>query len=118
MRGTMKTKRDQFDPPPPKAWRYAAWGSAAFITWGILFGATVPDADAAPCVNRSTAHAVDNGTTVAGDSRYHVLRGELPTCGHEQAGQSSSGYNGETYRKSNDKRDGGKSRFCRKRWYC
>ena len=107
-------ERDEFDPPRPSAWRYAAWISAAFITWGMLFSAAVPEAGAAPCVNRSTAHAVDNGTTVAGDSRYHVLRGELPTCGQEGAQESTQRqYDGSDYKKRDSK-----SRFCLKRWWC
>ena len=112
--GGIMRKRDQFDPPRNSPWRYAAWLSAAFIVWGLLMGGAVT-ADASPCVNRSVAHAVENGTTVAGDSRYHVLRGELPTCGQE----SSSGYNGETYRDSDGGKDrDSKSRFCRKRFWC
>ena len=110
----MKRKRDEFDPPPTRAWVYAAWISAAFVVWGLLFSAAVPEAGAAPCVNRSTAHAVENNTTVAGDSRYHVLRGELPTCGVNEAYDGTQRqYDGSDYKKRDSK-----SRFCRKRWWC
>ena len=71
------------------------------------------------------AHAAEHGTTVAADSRWHVRRGELPTCGHENDGQRASDEREDRrdrseYRPSKKRwfNDDGKSRFCRKRWWC
>ena len=56
----------------------------------------------------------DKGATVAGDSRYHVLRGELPTGGVNEAYDGTQRqYDGSDYKKRDSK-----SRFCRKRWWC
>ena len=121
--GMVKRERDEFDPPPTKLWVYTAWITAAFVVWGLLFAGT---ADASPvCVHRSAAHAAEHGTTVAADSRWHVRHGELPTCGHENDGQRASDDRDDRrdrseYRPSKKRwfNDDGKSRFCRKRWWC
>ena len=40
-----------------------------------------PVAQAQPlCEHRSAAHAAQSHTTREGDSRWHVLHGQLPTC--------------------------------------
>ena len=61
------------------------------------------------CEVRSDAHANEHGGVWA-DSAYHVSQGERPTCGlvdehPSETSQSDSG-------------DGGKSRYCSKRWFC
>lgn len=64
------------------------------------------------CEVRSEAHAIERGETVASDSRWHVLNGELPTCGagDDSPAASSSGYDSDE--------PGKKSRYCRKKWFC
>ena len=113
--------RDEFDPPPVKVWVWTTWVTAAFIVWGLLFAGT---AEASPvCVHRSAAHAAEHGTTSAADSRSHVRNGERPTCGQENDGRSDSDRerqrdsNGEFFWPFEDDRDG-KSRYCRRRWFC
>ncbi len=64
------------------------------------------------CEVRSEAHALERGETVASDSRWHVLNGELPTCGAEDVSRQA-----ESSQYDSDEA-GGKSRYCRKRWFC
>ena len=64
------------------------------------------------CEVRSEAHALEHGETVASDSRWHVLNGELPTCG---VGDGSP--KAESSRYDSDE-PGKKSRYCRKKWWC
>ena len=95
--------------------RWAVVAAAAFTAFGIVFGGTVPEAASSLlCVERSAAHAASHGTTVAGDSRWHVLRGELPTCGVDKASGDSVEFKPQDKKSNRDK----KSRFCRKRWWC
>lgn len=63
------------------------------------------------CEVRSAEHAAAHGQTVAADSRYHVMNGELPTCGVEDQSPTQVASRDEY-------KDDGKSRYCRKRWFC
>lgn len=61
------------------------------------------------CEVRSVAHQEAHGGLHA-DSTWHVSRGELPTCGAEGSTAGAS---------SHDEKDqDGKSRYCRKKWFC
>ena len=69
-----------------------------------------PTAQAVACEHRSEAHQLEHGGFTA-DNAWHVLHGDLPTCKVESNSNSS--------RKDGDvSQDEGKSRFCRKRWFC
>lgn len=71
-----------------------------------------PTASAGPlCEPRAAEHAREHGMSVKADSRWHVENGELPTCGTE----SSSG---NFTNRDSGSRDEGKSRYCRKHWFC
>lgn len=64
---------------------------ALLITLGALIAAAcmpAPEANALPCEHRSAKHVAEHGGT-AEDSRYHVSRGELPTCGEQEQSQAS-----------------------------
>lgn len=85
---------------------------ALLATLGALTGAALvpaPEADAMPCAHRSAAHVAEHGGTAA-DSRYHLAQGELPTCGDEASSARENNHR--------DKDDDGKSRFCRRHWFC
>jgi hypothetical protein len=83
-------------------------------TAGILFilgSFQTPHAQAAPlCEPRSLQHALERGETVDSDSRWHVLRGELPTCGANEPLRAETSRDGSA--------GDGKSRFCRKSLIC
>jgi hypothetical protein len=68
-----------------------------------------PAAKAVPCEHRSEAHVADHGG-LAADSAWHVANGQLPTCGD----------GGGSTQRAEEPRDSdeGKSRYCRKRWFC
>ncbi len=59
------------------------------------------------CEVRLPSHYEAHGGRAA-DSAYHVLHGELPTCEPEES---------PGYVSSSDESEG-KSRYCRKRWFC
>lgn len=63
--------------------------AALLFTVGGLVIVPAPRADAVPCLHRGRQHVVQhmNGNLDA-DSRWHVLRGEQPTC--DTAGGSKS----------------------------
>lgn len=80
----------------------------------IILGAVVsaPTASAGPlCEPRAAEHAREHGMSVKADSRWHVENGERPTCGTESSSGSFSN-------RDNGNRDEGKSRYCRKHWFC
>jgi hypothetical protein len=68
---------------------------------GLVFAAP---ASAESCA----AHLARTGSTEAADIAYHAVHGGESPCAVSPAVESSS--------KSRDQ--DGKSRFCRKRWYC
>lgn len=71
--------------------------AVAFVLW---FVTPAPSAGAeVPCEHRSAEHAAESHTTREGDSRWHVLHGQLPTCG---LGDSSEGGNTGEHRNSDD----------------
>ncbi|ARQ94672.1 membrane protein [Mycobacterium phage Journey13] len=61
------------------------------------------------CEYRSQAHIAEHGGFNA-DNAWHIARGQLPSCDESPRR--------EARQDNNDRRDDGKSRFCRKRWYC
>lgn len=77
-------------------------GLAAIVLWMT----TPPDADAAPltCKHRSAEHAAQAHQTREGDSRWHVLHGQLPTCGLDDD-KGSSGSDGDHGDHSPPRRD-------------
>lgn len=88
----------------------------------IMFGGLMlaPVAGAQPvCADRSASHAAEHGTTVAADSRWHVSRGELPTCGADSGESVADTREDSVERFDDDNRDSDrKSRYCRKHWFC
>jgi hypothetical protein len=86
--------------------------SALLAALSLLFVLKQPaTAQAAPlCEPRSLQHALERGETVDSDSRWHVLRGELPTCGANEPLRAETSRDGSA--------GDGKSRFCRKSWIC
>lgn len=90
------------------------WIAALATMVGGLVSA--PSAGAQPvCEHRSAAHAAEHGTTVEADSRWHVARGELPTCMSEPASNTSDTGKSERF---DDRDKDRKSRYCRKHWFC
>lgn len=54
-----------------------------FVIYALMHPA---HAQAQPaCEHRSAEHAAQAHTTREGDSRWHVLHGQLPTCGLDQS---------------------------------
>lgn len=62
------------------------------------------------CEVRAEAHYEAHGGLVA-DSLYHVAQGERPTCGAEETPAYVSSHD-------ENRNDDGKSRYCRKKWFC
>ena len=83
---------------------------AAVLIVGCSFGLSPSVASGSVgCEYRSAKHVAEHGG-LAADSAWHVANGELPTCdpGGQDRAKRSSGDGGKD----------GKSRFCRKRWWC
>ncbi|AFI24991.1 hypothetical protein [Mycobacterium phage SWU1] len=89
-----------------------AWHVVLLMCLAVVLGnlpGIIAEASASPlCEYRSAAHIAEHGGKVADDA-WHIKHGELPSCDESPKGEA---------RRDNDNRDGGKSRFCRKRWYC
>ena len=68
------------------------------------------------CEVRSQAHIAEHGG-LAVDSSWHVARGERPTCGDE-APQQEPRREESAGDRQGDNDSGGKSRYCRKHWFC
>ncbi len=85
--------------------------AAVFAGFAAYGGMASAPADAAPCEHRSAAHVAEHGG-LAADSAYHVSHGELPTCNEERKTSSDTNNN-----KDKSKSDG-KSRYCRKHFFC
>lgn len=87
----------------------------AVLTVGIVL-AFIADADAhaSPCEVRSAAHIAKHGG-LAADSAWHVANGELPTCGEERTYSAPASQEDD---RAQQRSDEGKSRYCRKRWFC
>lgn len=85
-----------------------AW---ALVAAAVVIGAyptTGGLANASPiCEPRSAVHVAEHGGLTA-DRAWHVAHGERPTCGGSGSGARASG----------DKDDDGKSRYCRRHWFC
>jgi hypothetical protein len=59
--------------------------TVVLVLWFLLCS-SVPSAYAGPaCEARSAAHAAKHGISVDADSRWHVARGQLPTCKAESS---------------------------------
>lgn len=94
----------------------AALIAPALLAIGVLVG-TAPPANAdvsAEC----WAHLSDkqSHTTPAADRRFHLERGEPSPCTEADARDGLP--KASSSDRAKDKADEGKSRFCRKRWYC
>lgn len=59
-------------------------------------------------------------TTAAGDRRYHLEHGEFSPCTEQDANEGEAvDTRGSAASPDNDKHeDSGKSRYCRKHWFC
>ncbi|AQT28478.1 site-specific recombination directionality factor RDF [Mycobacterium phage Pistachio] len=74
---------------------------------------TPVSAQASPtCEYRSAAHIAEHGGFAA-DNAWHIAHGDLPTCDPEPE-RGSVQPSTDNYQD----RDEGKSRFCRKHWFC
>ena len=87
---------------------------AAVLAAAATFFAPGVIAQAVPCEVRSAAHIAEHGG-LAADSAWHVANGQRPTCG-DQAKASPAPAPAASENKDRD--DEGKSRYCRKRWFC
>jgi len=89
----------------------------AALCAAVLVGnapAVISEASAGPlCEHRSKAHIEKYGG-LAKDSAEHIARGELPTCDPDPEPDKPR----EAKRGNDDHKDDGKSRYCRKHWYC
>lgn len=54
-------------------------------------------------------------TTAAGDVRYHLARGEFSPCSEQEAREVDGARSSEGERRNDDQ---GKSRYCKRRWFC
>ncbi|ASW31334.1 hypothetical protein SEA_FRED313_76 [Mycobacterium phage Fred313] len=78
---------------------------------------TPVSAQASPtCEYRSAAHIAEHGGFAA-DNAWHIAHGDRPTCDPDRHSDDSPVVKTPDT-KSNSDRDGGKSRFCRKHWFC
>ncbi|AOT25580.1 hypothetical protein SEA_NORBERT_75 [Mycobacterium phage Norbert] len=88
--------------------------AAILAALGLLL-LTPVSAQAGPtCEHRSAAHIAEHGGFAA-DNAWHIAHGDLPTCDSERHSDDSP--SAPTPQDDSD-RDEGKSRFCRKHWFC
>lgn len=99
----------------------------AAVLLALVGAVTAPapaSAEAMPCLHRGRQHVVQHANgNVDADSRWHVLHGEPPTC---EPGRSSDTESWEQRQDKIDRerhrrsigQDDGKSRYCRRHWYC
>lgn len=60
-----------------------------------------------------------DGTSAAEDVRYHTRKGEFSPCTEREAAEADRGTTRfEETSHDESGRDDGKSRYCRKRWFC
>lgn len=74
----------------------------------------------APCTHRSAAHIAQHGG-IDTDSAWHVSHGDLPNCGGDDAAgntRDDDHHEADEPASHHDDEDDGKSRFCRRHWYC
>ncbi|ASR86182.1 hypothetical protein SEA_BOBSWAGET_77 [Mycobacterium phage BobSwaget] len=70
------------------------------------------------------AHLAESpaGTTPASDRRYHLERGQESPCTEQDAAspdrEGEVSTRGDASSSHDDKPDEGKSRYCRKHWFC
>lgn len=87
---------------------------AAVLVVGAVQLAPAPVAHAevsAACWAHLAELPAGSKTTAAGDVRYHRMRGEFSPCSEQEAAE----VDGSSDRRD---RDGEKSRYCKKRWFC
>lgn len=85
-----------------------------FVVIYLAAANAAPEAKAVPCEVRSAAHIAKHGG-LAADSAWHVANGELPTCGEERTYSAPASQEDD---RAQQRSDEGKSRYCRKRWFC
>ena len=85
------------------------------ITASAVTFAPVAQAEVSAACWAHLAGLRDKTTTAAADVRYHRMRGEASACNEQEAREAD----GARSAKSDErKHDEGKSRYCRKHWYC
>lgn len=93
--------------------------AAVFLAATVFSGAAVTTAAAQAnpiaCEDRGHNHWERNGKE--NDDRYHLTRGERVTC-HEQSENKPAQKNDKPKQNNEKKSDNGKSKYCRKHWYC
>lgn len=87
---------------------------AALAAAGLAF-APAPTAHAVSAACWAHLSKVDTAQTPAADRRFHLERGEFSPCSEADAGESSARSTTSDNRGSADE---GKSRYCRKHWFC
>ncbi|ASZ75512.1 site-specific recombination directionality factor RDF [Mycobacterium phage Kimona] len=99
-----------------RAFIYALLVAAAFTGLALFTSGPAEAAPSSACL----AHLADKQThtTPAADRRYHLQRGEPSPCSEQDAQGGEESPASPVQRDDQDKRDGGKSRFCRKHWFC
>ncbi|WP_448424524.1 DUF7199 family protein [Mycobacterium novum] len=82
--------------------KVAVWAAALAAGLVMILSLSwMPVADSVPCQHRGWQHIVQHANgNVDADSRYHVLRGERPTC---EPGRSSDTDSWEQRRESIDR---------------
>lgn len=86
-------------------------GSVAAL--GALMLAAPSEAHAELSAGCAAHLASRPGETAAGDRRFHLARGEESPCTAADAGLTPVSHSD-----GRDRSDGGKSRFCRRNWFC
>ena len=83
--------------------------AAAIAVVGVMLAPAATAEVSSACWSHLAAMPAGEIVTPAEDVRYHLSRGEESPCADSDQGVGRS---------SSRDGDGGKSRFCRKRWWC
>ncbi|QFP95560.1 hypothetical protein SEA_GAUGELDP_77 [Mycobacterium phage GaugeLDP] len=102
----------------------AVWFAVGMTVFGMALAVAYSPPAHAEVSAQCWAHLAEipPGETPAGDRRYHLLRGEPSPCSEQEVneaqGREEVATRGAASSSKPKEDNDGKSRFCRKRWYC